>query len=333
MAKKNIKNFINNNNNENDIYTQTQINKKHRTKSQKLQHRILKKRSKKQQKQINFQNRSLSKFLLHLFKSRKKKIDLIHLPFDFNQIKINVKKIISHKDNQSIERLLMLINKMEKTFKEINLNSFENKSIIKDVMSLFKNLKIKQNPKNNLKFSLYHMIKKNNEKKRYTTDTDEIIRECLDSYYLLVKGLFDFFMKQDDSDNNNNDDDNNNENNSNDENNSNINNNDDDNNNNDEDDNSFDKKKFAIDEEYNLIENKLGRNAELINKAYNKIINEDNNNNNNTNKDNNNKNEDEELKETNINNIEEVNETNEKNINKPKPSEFLKITMNLLNNQ
>ena len=242
MAKKNIYN-----NNNDDIYNQTQINKKHRIKSQKLQQRIKKKRTKKQQKQINFQNRSLSKFLLNLFKSRKKKIDLIHLPFDFNQIKINIKKIISHKDNQSIDRLLMLINKMEKTYKEINLNSFENKTIIKDVMSLFKNLKIKQNPKNNFKYSLYHMFKNNNIKKRYTTDTDEIIKECLDSYYLLVKGLFNFFMKEENKNNNEN-------NNFSDENNNFS------NENSVSNDDSFDRKKFAIDEEYNLIENKLGKN-------------------------------------------------------------------------
>ena len=302
MAKKNIYN-------NDDIYNQTQINKKHRIKSQKLQQRIKKKRTKKQQKQINFQNRSLSKFLLNLFKSRKKKIDLIHLPFDFNQIKINIKKIISHKDNQSIDRLLMLINKMEKTYKEINLNSFENKTIIKDVMSLFKNLKIKQNPKNNFKYSLYHMFKNNNIKKRYTTDTDEIIKECLDSYYLLVKGLFDFFMKEE---NKNNNEINNNENNNFSDENSISN------------DDSFDRKKFAIDEEYNLIENKLGKNAELINKAYNKILNDDKKNNNDDNKDEN------ELKQTNIN-LEELQNKQEKI--KKSPSEFLKLTMNLLNNQ
>ncbi len=311
MAKKNIYN------NNDDIYNQTQINKKHRIKSQKLQQRIKKKRSKKQQKQINFQNRSLSKFLLNLFKSRKKKIDLIHLPFDFNQIKINIKKIISHKDNQSIDRLLMLINKMEKTYKEINLNSFENKTIIKDVMSLFKNLKIKQNPKNNFKYSLYHMFKNNNIKKRYTTDTDEIIKECLDSYYLLVKGLFDFFMKEENKNNNEN---NNNENNNFSDENNNFS-----NENSVSNDDSFDRKKFAIDEEYNLIENKLGKNAELINKAYNKILNDDkiNNNDDDDNKDEN------ELKQTNIN-LEELQNKQEKI--KKSPSEFLKLTMNLLNN-
>ena len=307
MAKKNIYN------NNDDIYNQTQINKKHRIKSQKLQQRIKKKRTKKQQKQINFQNRSLSKFLLNLFKSRKKKIDLIHLPFDFNQIKINIKKIISHKDNQSIDRLLMLINKMEKTYKEINLNSFENKTIIKDVMSLFKNLKIKQNPKNNFKYSLYHMFKNNNIKKRYTTDTDEIIKECLDSYYLLVKGLFDFFMKEE-----------NNNNNFSNENNNIIENNNFSDENSISNDDSFDRKKFAIDEEYNLIENKLGKNAELINKAYNKILNDDKKNNNDDNKDEN------ELKQTNIN-LDELQNKQEKI--KKSPSEFLKLTMNLLNNQ
>ena len=306
MAKKNIYN------NNDDIYNQTQINKKHRIKSQKLQQRIKKKRTKKQQKQINFQNRSLSKFLLNLFKSRKKKIDLIHLPFDFNQIKINIKKIISHKDNQSIDRLLMLINKMEKTYKEINLNSFENKTIIKDVMSLFKNLKIKQNPKNNFKYSLYHMFKNNNIKKRYTTDTDEIIKECLDSYYLLVKGLFDFFMKEENNNNNENNNFSNENNNFSNENSI-------------SNDDSFDRKKFAIDEEYNLIENKLGKNAELINKAYNKILNDDKK----INNDDDNKNENE-LKQTTIN-LEELQNKQEKI--KKSPSEFLKLTMNLLNNQ
>ena len=55
-------------------------------------------------------------------------------------------------------------------------------------------------------------------------------------------------------------------------------------------------KKFGIDEEY-FIENKLERNTDLINKAYNKILNDDKINNNN-NKDEN------ELKQININLVE-----------------------------
>ena len=39
-------------------------------------------------------------------------------------------------------------------------------------------------------------------------------------------------------------------------------------------DDSFDKERFILDTEYEAIENQVGRNAELINKAFNKLIND-----------------------------------------------------------
>ena len=85
---------------------------------------------------------------------------------------------------------------MEKTVKEIDLNSFHNKSIIKDVVKLMRVLHVQQNPKNPMKYSLYHMFKKRDPKVRYTSNIDEMIPECLNSYYLLVKCLFDFYYKE-----------------------------------------------------------------------------------------------------------------------------------------
>ena len=305
----------------NDIYQQEQVNKKHRTKSDKLQKRIEKKRNKKKVKEIHHAKRTLFKYIISIFHQRKQKIDLTRLPLDFKEIQKTVRSILNQKDMDSVNRLLSMFDTMEKTVKEIDIMNFKNKSIIKDVAKFMRVMHVQQNPKNPMKYSLYHMFRKRDPKVRYTTNVDEIIPECLSSYYLLVKCLFDYYIKEknkeegiiekDEYKNNDNDNEENNE-------------------------KEMDEKE-KIDEEYKIIEENVGQNAELINKAFSRIIN-----------DNSKKQDKKEIKnkmniydnelETDLNKIKEnnidegeKNDNNDEIKNKLKPNDFLKMTMNLLN--
>ena len=224
----------------------------------------------------------------------------------------------------SVNRLLTLFDTMEKTVKEVDISTFKNKSIIKDVSKFMRVLHVQQNPKNPMKYSLYHMFRKRDPKVRYTTNVDEMIPECLSSYYLLVKCLFDYYIKEqkkeegiieDDDDKDKKDEENKNE----------------------EDGKDIDEKD-KIDEEYKLIEEKVGQNAELINKAFNRILNSkvgDKNQKKEEKIKNKNKNIEEEL-ETDLNNLKENKieggiEEDERVIkNKIKPNDFLKMTMSIL---
>ena len=305
----------------NDIYQQEQVNKKHRTKSDKLQKRIEKKRNKKKVKEIHHAKRTLFKYIISIFHQRKQKIDLTRLPLDFKEIQKTVRSILNQKDMDSVNRLLSMFDTMEKTVKEIDIMNFKNKSIIKDVAKFMRVMHVQQNPKNPMKYSLYHMFRKRDPKVRYTTNVDEIIPECLSSYYLLVKCLFDYYIKEQNKEegiiekdvNKNNDNDNEEKN-----------------------ENEMDEKE-KIDEEYKIIEENVGQNAELINKAFSRIIN-----------DNSKKQDKKEIKnkmniddnelETDLNKIKEnnidegvKNDNNDEIKNKLKPNDFLKMTMNLLN--
>ena len=304
----------------NDIYQNEQVNKKHRVKSEKLQKRIEKKRNKKKVKEIHHAKRTLFKYIIANFHQRKKNIDLNRLPLDFKEIQKTVKSILQQKDMDSVNRLLTLFDTMEKTIKEVDISTFKNKSIIKDVAKFMRVLHVQQNPKNPMKYSLYHMFRKRDPKVRYTTNVDEIIPECLSSYYLLVKCLFDYYIKEqkkeegiiEDDEKDKNDVDKNGE----------------------EDKEEMDEKD-KIDQEYQLIEEKVGQNAELINKAFNKILNSkvgDKN----KKKEEKKKNKmiEDEL-ETDLNNLKEnqiEGSINDDNVvkNKIKPSDFFKMTMNLL---
>lgn len=304
----------------NDIYQQDQVNKKHRVKSEKLQKRIEKKRNKKKVKEIHHAKRTLFKFIISNFHQRKQKIDLTRLPLDFKEIQKTVKSILNQKDMDSVNRLLTMFDTMEKTVKEIDITTFKNKTIIKDVAKFMRVMHVQQNPKNPMKYSLYHMFRKRDPKVRYTTNVDEIIPECLSSYYLLVKSLFDYYIKEqkkeegiiEPEDNEKNDNDNK------------------------EEENELDEKD-KIDEEYRQIEENVGENAELINKAFSRILNDNNKKNKEELKKNKMKIEEDEL-ETDLNKIkanqinDEIKDNNNDIKNKLKPNDFLKMTMNLLNN-
>ena len=307
----------------NDIYQLDQVNKKHRVKSEKLQKRIEKKRNKKKVKEIHHAKRTLFKFIISNFHQRKQKIDLTRLPLDFKEIQKTVKSILNQKDMDSVNRLLTMFDTMEKTVKEIDITTFKNKTIIKDVAKFMRVMHVQQNPKNPMKYSLYHMFRKRDPKVRYTTNVDEMIPECLSSYYLLVKCLFDYYIKeqkkeegiieQEKEDEKN-----------------------DDNNSNKEEENELDEKE-KIDEEYRQIEENVGQNAELINKAFSRILNDNNKKNKEELKKNKMKIEEDEL-ETDLNKIkenqvnDEIKDNNNDIKNKLKPNDFLKMTMNLLNN-
>ena len=301
-----------------DIYQLDQVNKKHRTKSDKLQKRIEKKRNKKKVKEIHHAKRTLFKYIISNFHQRKQNIDLTRLPLDFKEIQKTVKSILSQKDMDSVNRLLTMFDTMEKTVKEIDISTFKNKTIIKDVAKFMRVLHVQQNPKNPMKYSLYHMFRKRDPKVRYTTNIDEIIPECLSSYYLLVKSLFDYYIKEQNKEEGvvEKDEEKNKE--------------------NVEEEIEEKDEKEKIDEEYRLIEENVGQNAELINKAFSRIIN-DKNNKDKINKDKeNNKIEEDEL-ETDLNKIKENNfdegiKDDDEIKNKVKPNDFLKMTMALLNN-
>ena len=220
----------------------------------------------------------------------------------------------------SVNRLLTMFDTMEKTVKEIDITTFKNKTIIKDVAKFMRVMHVQQNPKNPMKYSLYHMFRKRDPKVRYTTNVDEIIPECLSSYYLLVKSLFDYYIKEQKKeegiiepvDNEKNDNDNK------------------------EEENELDEKD-KIDEEYRQIEENVGQNAELINKAFSRILNDNNKKNKEELKKNKMKIEEDEL-ETDLNKIkenqitDEIKDNNNEIQSKLKPNDFLKMTMNLLNN-
>jgi len=306
--------------NNGDIYQSDQVNKKNRIKSEKLQKRIERKRNKKKVKEIHHAKRTLFKYIISNFHQRKQNIDLTRLPLDFKEIQKTVKSILAQKDMDSVNRLLTMFDTMEKTVKEIDISTFKNKTIIKDIAKFMRVMHVQQNPKNPMKYSLYHMFRKRDPKVRYTTNVDEIIPECLSSYYLLVKSLFDYYIKEqkkeegiiekeEEKDEEKNED---------------------------KEEEEIDEKE-KIDEEYRLIEENVGQNAELINKAFSRILN-DNKNKDKLNKDKNKMKIEEDGLETDLNNIKEnqieegIKDDNNEIKNKLKPNDFLKMTMNLLNN-
>ena len=303
--------------NNGDIYQSDQVNKKHRIKSEKLQKRIERKRNKKKVKEIHHAKRTLFKYIISNFHQRKQNIDLTRLPLDFKEIQKTVKSILSQKDMDSVNRLLTMFDTMEKTVKEVDISSFKNKTIIKDIAKFMRVMHVQQNPKNPMKYSLYHMFRKRDPKVRYTTNVDEIIPECLSSYYLLVKSLFDYYIKEQKKEEG-------------------IIEKDEEKNEEKNEEKKIDEKE-KIDEEYRLIEENVGQNAELINKAFSRILN-DNKNKDKINKDKNKMKTEENGLETDLNNVKEnqvdegIKDDNNEIKNKLKPNNFLKMTMNLLNN-
>ena len=81
---------------------------------------------------------------------------------------------------------------MEGGKKEINLSGLEDKNVQKYLIKLMKNLKISPSPKNPFAYRITNINVKTDVKKKFTTDIDDIIAECLTSYYYLVKSIFEY---------------------------------------------------------------------------------------------------------------------------------------------
>jgi len=299
-----------------NIYETDQSNKKHRKKSKKLEKREQHKKDKKKNKKEKHKKRKIEKYIKKGFKENKKHLDYTKLfgdCLDLDEILKQIKKILELNPS-AVSEVPELFRIMEENKKEINIGGIEDKASLKHILKLFKNLKITQSTKNAFSFRITNLDKKRDPRVKYTTEINDVISESLDSYYLLVKMLFEFvnYMvnnPKEDEDGLSNDDENLNEG---------ISEEDSDNSSEDE---SFigqeyvdkkklkelDRQKMEMDYENDLLEEKLGKNSELINKAFNKIMQEDT---------------------TNFNN--KSNEEEEELVGPPVPK-FLEATMSLIN--
>jgi hypothetical protein len=295
--------------NNKDIYEKEQVNKKYRKKSKKLEKREKHRKNKKSTKKEKHKKRQLEKYIKKVFKDNKKEIDLARLPLDLDEICKQVKKLILL-NSSAVEEVPEFFKLMEDSKREIDLSELEDKIAQKHIMKLMKQLKVYQNPKNPYAFKIVNLFKQRDPKQKYTTDLEDIVAECLSSYYLLVKAIFEYInyvinsseaakqnneagdVEMGDSES--------------------IGSEESEADGSESQDNNADIEKKQLENEFELeeINNKLGNNAELINKAFNKIINDQNKN---TNLDN--------------NNI----ESEEEELVGPPVPKFLESTMSLLN--
>jgi len=281
-----------------NIYETDQANKKHRKKNKKLQKREKHKKDKKKTKKVNHEKRKMHKYIAMAFKENQKELDLARLPMNLDEVVKQVDKLI--KLNQaSVKEVPELFRIMEEESKEINLSGLEDLSAQKYICKLFKNFKLTQNPKNPFKFKIREFTI--NPMARSTTEVDYVIRQCISSFYLFVKSIFEFHnfklntAAAEEEKNNNNNNDNKNRKNGDDEEEAEQSNDASSeseesseasaaNSNNDFaaeklKDKSIKKRldemKYEIDYENHLIEEQFGGNAELVNKAFHKIMNDD----------------------------------------------------------
>lgn len=271
-----------------DIYEQEQNNRKFRKKSKKLEKREKQRKNKKKTKKERNEKRKLIKYIKKVFKENKQEIDTVRLfehCFDLEEIEKQVIKMLTL-NREAVTEIPDLFKQMEGGRKEVNLAGLEDKNVQKYLLKLMKNLKISQNPRNPFSYKITTLFQQPDPKKKITSDSDDIIPECLSSYYYLVKALFEYENyvmslkeeteknKLEKAENSGSDDSDEEQSNSEDEEHekSEI---------SQENDNTgknikdLDREKLEMDYEYELIEQKLGKNAELINKAFNKILQED----------------------------------------------------------
>jgi hypothetical protein len=263
-----------------DLYESEQVNKRHRHKSKKLEKREKKRKNKKKNKKVKGEKRNLIKYIKKSFKEHKKEIDTIKLfehCFDLQEIEKQVQKILSFNKEAATE-IPELFRIMEEEKKEINLAGLEDKDVQKYLLKLMKNLKMYPSPKNPFAFRINLLFKQLDPKIKFTSNSDDIIPQCLSSFYLLVKAIFEYVnykqitqqeVKADNSDDSQSDSDSELQE---------LSNQSDDSNEEDVQKNKAKKnerEKLEMDYEYELMEEKLGKNSELINKAFNKIMQED----------------------------------------------------------
>ena len=275
VKKKNIEN----------IYETDQANKKHRKKNKKILKREKYKKDKKKIKKTRHEKRKLLKYITLSFKENQKDLDLPRLPLDLDEIVKQVTKLINLSES-SVKEVPELFRLLEEEKKEINLSGLEDISAQKYICKLFKNFKLFQNPKNPFKFKIRDF--NIDLKARSTTEVDYIIRQCISSFYLFIKAIFEyqnFLIKKaekKEGSSKNSDDENSENENSDKEENSEVGDDSEQSESSGEMDNDpnekkreLDKIKDEIDYENMLIEEKFGGNAELMNRAFHKIMNDD----------------------------------------------------------
>lgn len=282
-----------------NIYETDQANKKHRKKNKKLQKREKHKKDKKKNKKTKHEKRKLDKYIIMSFKENQKDLDLARLPMDLDEVVKHVDKLIKL-NKASVTEVPELFRVMDEEKKEINLSGLEDLSAQKYICKLFKNFKFSQNPKNPFKFKIREFTF--DPKARSTTEVDYVIRQCISSFYLFIKSVFEFqnfklstaeeaaeknknkksenenddsIMDQDDDDDYQSDDASESDYSGDSESSGNLENNVNEKTKDKSKKKELDQMKFEIDYENQLIEEKFGGNAELVNKAFHKIMNDD----------------------------------------------------------
>ena len=276
-----------------NIYETDQANKKHRKKNKKLEKREKHKKDKKKHKKVKHEKRKLNKYISMAFKENQKELDLARLPMDLDEVVKQVDKLIKLNES-SVKEVPELFKIMEDENKEINLSGLEDLSAQKYICKLFKNFKLAQNPRNPFKFKIREFTI--DPKARSTTEVDYVIKQCISSIYLFVKSIFEFQnfkiknAEEEENNKNKNRDINDvnmdeegkqsdNDSKSDDSEESEVSENSDDFVREKLKDKSkkkeLDQMKYEIDYENQLIEEKFGGNAELVNKAFHKIMNDD----------------------------------------------------------
>ena len=244
MSSKNLKG---------NFEAQEQSNKKHRVKSKKLEKREHKKKNKKKTKKERHYIHTIQKHIRQEFKKERKFISFDTLPFDLIDIEKYLKRLIEI-DPNSTSDIVELITNMENKGVEIDIGELENKLVQSCLVKLFKKLRIYSiGLKNPFIFKIKKVDKKLN-RERFTTDEAEIISDSLESYSLFINAFLNFIKNHENKSKEELED--------------------------DEDEQSVEASKdndinSEIDQEYEALEKSVGLNAELINKAFNVMMRND----------------------------------------------------------
>ena len=241
-----------------------QSNKRHRAKSKKLEKREKRRKNSKSNRKERHYIHRIEKFIIKKFKFQSRYLHFESLPFDLLEIEKYLKKLLNliADSKQSYTEIVDLFTSMDQGA-EIDLSELENKELQRYLLKLMKKLRIysigMKNP------FIFKILKSNNSNKvtklinkvQFTTDSAEIIHDSLQSYASFVESFFEFLIEEKEREDLNK------------EHNVDV---------NDVDDKSDDgtlSKGELSEEEYDDIINNVGRNAELINKTFDRIMRND----------------------------------------------------------
>ena len=220
-----------------NIYEVDQSNKKHRIKSKKLEKRETKRKNKKKLKETRNKLNKLDKYIQHKFKDQNLRFDSSKLGLDVSKLRKILKKL--KKISDTAEKEIPEIIKLLESGSDIDISTLENIKVQKYLSKLLKNLQFNLSPKNPYLFS------KN--------------PEFIFSQFIITKSIFEFLNKEKElkllkeveeeflEEN--------------------------------QDlpvkstKESLNERKDELDYEFEYLEEKVGKNTKLINKAYTKILN------------------------------------------------------------